>query len=318
MSALLEQSRSQVIHSAAELALKAGGESIEPFLGFYYRHMATEDLLARRPEDLLGAALSHRELARNRPVGTANLRVFTPTVDEDGWSCGHTVIEIVTDDMQFLVDSVISELARQDRGIHLVVHPQLVVRRDAVGELQEIPEVDAQSNLAELAHADFGAAIESWMHVEIDRQGGQAEQQALTKGLRRVLSDVREAVEDWPKMQRDCRQIAAELEINPPKVVDPEEVVQTRRLLLWLADNHFTFLGYREYSLETLDGEDQLRAIPGTGLGLLRYDQPHSGSFGRLSPQGRIKAREPHLLILTKANARATVHRSTHLDFVGI
>src|SRR5665811_538552 len=49
-----------------------------------------------------------------------------------------------------------------------------------------------------------------------------------------------------------------------------------------------------------------------------RYDQPHSGSFGRLSPEGRVKAREPHLLILTKANARATVHRSTHLDYVGI
>jgi len=80
MSALLEQSRSQVIHSAAELALRAGGETLEPFLGFYYRHMATEDLIARHPEDLLGAALSHRDLAKSRSVGTANVRVFTPTV----------------------------------------------------------------------------------------------------------------------------------------------------------------------------------------------------------------------------------------------
>ncbi len=317
MSALLEQSRSQVIHSAAELALKAGGETLEPFLGFYYRHMATEDLLARRPEDLLGAALSHRDLAISRPVGTANVRVYTPTVEEDGWSCGHTVIEIVTDDMQFLVDSVISELSRQDRGLHLVVHPQLVVRRDAVGQLQEILDVDAL-NAKALQDAEFGAGIESWMHVEIDRQGGEAEQQALTKGLQRVLSDVRESVEDWPKMQRDCQQIAADLQSNPPKTVDAEEVDQTRRLLSWLADDHFTFLGYREYTLDSDDGEDVLRAIPGTGLGLLRYDQPHSGSFGRLSPEGRAKAREPHLLILTKANARATVHRSTHLDYVGI
>ena len=317
MSALLEQSRSQVIHSAAELALKAGGETLEPFLGFYYRHMATEDLLARRPEDLLGAALSHRDLAISRPVGTANVRVYTPTVEEDGWSCGHTVIEIVTDDMQFLVDSVISELSRQDRGLHLVVHPQLVVRRDAVGQLQEILDVDAL-NAKALQDAEFGAGIESWMHVEIDRQGGEAEQQALTKGLQHVLSDVRESVEDWPKMQRDCQQIAADLQSDPPKTVDAEEVDQTRRLLSWLADDHFTFLGYREYTLDSDDGEDVLRAIPGTGLGLLRYDQPHSGSFGRLSPEGRAKAREPHLLILTKANARATVHRSTHLDYVGI
>ena len=318
MSALLEQSRSQVIHSAAELALRAGGETLEPFLGFYYRHMATEDLLARRPEDLLGAALSHRGLAQNRPVGTANVRVFKPTVEEDGWSCGHTVIEIVTDDMQFLVDSVISELSRQDRAVHLVVHPQLVVRRDAVGELKEILDVDARIDSKKLQNAEFGSAIESWIHVEIDRQGGMVEQETLMKGLRRVLSDVRESVEDWPKMQLDCQQIAADLETEPPKGIDPEEVEQTRRLLLWLADDHFTFLGYREYTLDAQDGEDVLRAVPGTGLGLLRYDKPHSGSFGRLTAEGRAKAREPHLLILTKANARATVHRSTHLDYVGI
>lgn len=318
MSALLEQSRSQVIHAAAELALRAGGESFEPYLGFYYRHMATEDLLARRPEDLLGAALSHKDLAMSRPVGTANVRVYTPTVEEDGWSCGHTVIEVVTDDMEFLVDSVLSELSRQDRLVHLVVHPQLVVRRDAVGELQEILNVDALSDAKSLSKAEFGSGIESWMHVEIDRQGGDAEQEALTKGLQHVLSDVREAVEDWPKMAMDCQQIAADLQTNPPTTVDPEEVAQTRRLLLWLADDHFTFLGYREYTLGTDDGRDVLRAIPGTGLGLLRYDQPHSGSFGRLSVEGRAKAREPHLLILTKANARATVHRSTHLDYVGI
>jgi len=250
MSALLEQSRSQVINSAAELALRAGGDTLEPFLARYYRHMATEDLLARNGEDLLGAALSHKELAESRPVGTANVRVFTPTVEEHGWSCAHTVVEIVTDDMQFLVDSVISELSRQNRSVHLVVHPQFVVRRDAVGELQEILDVDAVSG------AGFGAAVESWIHVEIDRKGGDAEEDALTDGLRRVLSDVREAVEDWPKMSRACEQIVADLETDPPLVVDPEEVANTRRLLSWLGDGYFTFLGYREYTLVTEHGEE--------------------------------------------------------------
>ena len=153
MSASLEQSRYQVIHSAAELADVAGGETLQPYLDRYYRHVATEDVLARSPEDLLGAALSHKELAANRPVGTANVRVFTPTVQEEGWSCGHTVIEIVTDDMPFLVDSVIVELSRQERVVHLVIHPQLVVRRDAAGELKEILGVDAMMD------AEFGDGV---------------------------------------------------------------------------------------------------------------------------------------------------------------
>jgi len=311
MSESLEQARSQVIHSAAELADRSGGERLEPFLRRYYRHVATEDLLTRGPEDILGAALSHKVIAADRPVGTANVRVFTPTSEEQGWSCGQTVIEIVTDDMPFLVDSVTADLSRQERAFHLVIHPQLVVRRDAAGALQEILDVDA------ITDDEFGAGVESWMHVEIDREVDEADLKEIAESLSRVLSDVREAVEDWPKMQFECRQIAEGLESDPPPV-DPEEIAHTRRLLLWLANEHFTFLGYREYSLDREGDEDVLHAITGTGLGLLRYDQPHSGSFGRLNAEARAKAREAHLLIITKANSRATVHRSTYLDYVGI
>jgi len=312
MSASLEHSRSQVISSAAELAEGGGEEPLEPFLRRYYRHVATEDLLARGAEDILGAALSHKEIAANRPVGTANVRVFTPTVEDQGWACGHTVIEMVTDDMPFLVDSVTAELARQERAIHLVIHPQLVVRRDAVGVMQEILDVDAATN------AGFGAVVESWMHVEIDREGSDADLESLAASLRRVLSDVRESVEDWPKMQFACQRIAADLETEPPHAVDPLEVAHARRLLLWLADGHFTFLAFREYSLDREGDQDVLHAVSGTGLGLLRYDQPRSGSFVRLSAAAQAKAREPQLLIITKANSRATVHRSTYLDYVGI
>src|SRR6476469_2817726 len=312
MSASLEQSRSQLLHSAAELAERTGGEGLESFLSRYYRHVATEDLLARAPEDLLGAALSHKQLAQSRPVGTANVRVFTPTVEEQGWSSGHTVIEIVTDDMPFLVDSVTAELARVNRSVYLVVHPQLLVRRDAAGQLQELPDRDV------LHDNGFGAGLESWMHIEVDRESDEDERAALAAGLSKVLSDVREAVEDWPKMRATCAEVAAGLGEQPPAAVDPEEVSEAKRLLEWLAANHFTFLGYREYALQAEGDDDVLRAVPGTGLGLLRYDKAQSVSFSRLTPEARAKARDRHLLIITKANSRATVHRSTYLDYVGV
>ena len=100
------QTRSELVTMAAALAGHPDEASTRQYLEKYYKHVATEDLLARQPEDLLGAAASQRELAEHRPVGTANVRVFTPTVDEHGWATGHTVVEIVTDDMPFLVDSV--------------------------------------------------------------------------------------------------------------------------------------------------------------------------------------------------------------------
>lgn len=143
----------------------------------------------------------------------------------------------------------------------------------------------------------------------------------------RVLSDVREAVEDWEKMRDTALRVADQLREEPvPGDLARPEVDEARELLRWLAADHFTFLGYREYQLR---GDDSLTAVPGTGLGILRSDPQHadpdshhshpvSPSFERLPADARAKAREHKLLVLTKANSRATVHRPSYLDYVGV
>src|SRR4051794_34487188 len=224
-------SRSQVLEKAAALADRTHHGTTEVFLNRYYRHVADDDLLRQRPEDLLGAAASHRELAHNRPVGSVNVRAFTPTVEEHGWSTGHTVIEIVTDDMPFLVDSVQAELNRAGRAIHLVVHPVLIVRRDATGVLLEQVE-----GVPTGADPPYDTGRESWMHLEIDREADPAELEALTGRVRAVLDDVRDAVEDWPKMRQAATRLADELADQPPPGVDEDEVKEARRLLSWLSD----------------------------------------------------------------------------------
>src|SRR5690606_23823833 len=112
--------------------------------------------------------------------------------------------------------------------------------------------------------------------------------------------------------------IIRELENHVPPTVDPDSVQPTIDFLRWLEDHHFTFLGYREYRLEMLDGEEVLRSVPGTGLGILRDTDEGEGSISRLRPEARATAREPRLLTITKANSRATVHRPVYLDYVGI
>ncbi|MGZ4632686.1 MAG: NAD-glutamate dehydrogenase, partial [Actinomycetes bacterium] len=176
------------------------------FLRRYYRHVATDDLVARRDKDIAAAALSHRELAAMRPQGTATVRVWTPSEERDGWSAsGHSVVEVVSDDMPFLVDSVTAELSRHGRAIHLVVHPQLVVRRDVTGALIEV--LDASVPVSPTG----GDLVESWMHIEVDRGTDGAGDDMLTADLERVLRDVREAVEDWPKMRAVALRIADEI-----------------------------------------------------------------------------------------------------------
>ncbi|MYU22436.1 NAD-glutamate dehydrogenase [Streptomyces sp. SID8352] len=292
--------------------------SVFAFLRRYYRHTAPEDLSDRDPVDVFGAAVSHYRLAENRPQGTANVRVHTPTVEENGWTCSHSVVEVVTDDMPFLVDSVTNELTRQGRGIHVVVHPQIVVRRDVAGRLVEVLTEPPSDDLPHDAH------VESWIHVEIDRETDRGDLKQITADLLRVLNDVREAVEDWGKMRAAAVRIADGLVEEPaPGDLAPQEAEEARELLRWLADDHFTFLGYREYELRD---DDSLAAVAGTGLGILRSDPHHatdeshpvSPSFERLPADARAKAREHRLLVLTKANSRATVHRPSYLDYVGV
>lgn len=334
MQTKLDEAKAELLEEAARVAENspAGGklptgttdkgmpdrDTVLAFLQRYYLHTAPEDLVGRDPVDVFGAAFSHLRLAENRPQGTANVRVHTPTVEENGWTCSHSVVEVVTDDMPFLVDSVTNELTRQGRGIHVVIHPQMVVRRDLTGKLLEVSAAPAGGELPHDAH------IESWIHVETDRESDRSDLKQITVDLLRVLSDVREAVEDWGKMRQAATLLAEGLPDEPvPVDVPGPQVEEARELLRWLADDHFTFLGYREYQLRD---DDSLAAVPGTGLGILRSDPHHatdedhpvSPSFERLPADARAKAREHKLLVLTKANSRATVHRPSYLDYIGV
>ncbi len=286
------------------------GVSIPAAVRAYYRHTAPEDLLDRDEVDLYGAVMHHLRSGTERPQGTATVRTFTPTVADDGWSAsGHTVVEVITDDMPFLVDSVTMALGQADHDVHLVIHPQLVVRRDVAGHLQEVFE-DVGERADTSPHDVFR---ESWMHLEIDRIPPEDYEQ-LTRTLEKVLSDVREAVEDWSRMHDRLDALVTELETDPPPL-DPEEVAEDRAFLSWLGEDHFTFLGFREYRLESRDGAEFLTAVPGTGYGILRADPTSTTPLPELAAA---KAREKTVLVLAKANSRATVHRAVHLDYVGV
>ncbi|WP_037575855.1 NAD-glutamate dehydrogenase [Phaeacidiphilus oryzae] len=338
MQTKLDTAKTELLTKAVQVAENSqvgGGEQQEAlgngalasYLRHYYLHTAPEDLVDRDPVDVYGAAASQLRLGEKRPQGTAEVRVHTPTVEENGWSSGHTVVEVVTDDMPFLVDSVTNELSRQDRAIHVVIHPQLAVRRDITGRLLEVLDADpcTHERRAELPE---DALVESWMHIEIDRETDRDDLRRIEKDLRRVLGDVREVVEDWGKMRDSALRLADDLASDPPAKLAEQEVGEAWELLRWLADDHFTFLGYREYDLVAgEDGaEDELRAVTGTGLGVLRSDpsSPDAGhhqaseAFHRMTDKGREKAREHKLLVLTKANSRSTVHRPSYLDYVGV
>ena len=280
-------------------------DDVERFVRAYYANAAPDDLAGRNDLDVYGAAMAHWRLARLRRPGELKVHVYNPNVEEHGWESPYTVIETVIADMPFLVDSVTMEVTRHGSAMHLVARPIMRLRRDEEGRLLEVGGEDGKP--------------ESLIHVEIDRITDLDALERLRADLERVLGDVAAAVEDWQAMRAEVHEAIAELEQSPPPIPE-EELDEARALLQWMHDDHFTFLGYREYEIRTEGGEDVLASVDGTGLGILRVtgEQPHSLSFSKLTPEVRRLAREKTLLNLTKANSRATVHRPAYLDYVGV
>ncbi|HLH65826.1 MAG TPA: NAD-glutamate dehydrogenase, partial [Solirubrobacteraceae bacterium] len=258
----------------------------------------------RDRDDLCGAVAAHLRLARRRRPGEAKVRVYNPDRERDGWSSPYTAVEIVSDDMPFIVDSVTMELSSQGHAIELIVHPVMRVRRDADGRLTDVLEPHA---------APDGAIAESVIHVEVSRVPDAERRDRLQSGLLRVLAEVRAAVEDWTPMRDRAIELAALVFKEAPG--GPDSRSEAQAFLRWLADGHFTFLGYRRYELS--DGpQPALVALPQSGLGILR-GAPKSPSTP-LAGQALELARSPSPLVLTKANSRATVHRPSYLDYVGV
>ncbi len=302
---------------------------IEAFAQVYLHHLDADDLAARTPEDLLGAMLSCWHFAAERTPGVTKLRVLSPTLAEQGWASRHTVIEVVNDDMPFLVDTATMEINRQGLTLHLIVHPVLVVQRDAQGRLQSLRPLRADE-------PDPQVRRESWMHVEVDRLVDPQLRAELAAGLERVLADVRAAVHDWRPMLAHLHEAIAELEQAPPSL--PSALVaESRAFLQWLADDHLTLLGYRRHDLVNDQGEDLLRLVAGSALGVLREPRPEpaaslsragsppgaapgiSASFAAVPAQARAMARAPTpLLLVTRSNTRSTVHRPGYSDYVGV
>ncbi|MEX0916276.1 MAG: NAD-glutamate dehydrogenase, partial [Wenzhouxiangellaceae bacterium] len=249
------------------------------------------------------------DFLRQRRPGELLIRVYNPSEAEHGWSSTHTVVEMVNDDMPFLVDSVVLALSRLDIGVHLIIHPVVRLKRDQGGHFLEMAGDNESGQVS----------AESLIHIRIDRQTSP---DALARIERRILSalaDVRVAVRDWKKMTRKALEIADEL-AESRSGLDVDELAEAREFFKWLADDHFTFLGYREYLISESDEGRKLAPVEDSGLGLMRDSHRKSPSrlLSDLSGDSRGVSGEIHPIIITKTNGRATVHRDGYMDYISV
>ncbi|MEI2430022.1 NAD-glutamate dehydrogenase domain-containing protein [Lysobacter yananisis] len=280
---------------------KARHAEAEAFAQAFYKRMSGDEMPQHAADGWAALAADFLDFARDRKPGNALVRLFNPQLKSHGWESPHTVLQIANDDMPFLVDSVTMALADQGIGVHVLGHPVVAFRRDKAGKLAAVGEGQA----------------ESLMHLELDRQTPEAMAQ-IQRALETVLADVRAIVRDWAQMRERMNQVAEALP-NQAMPIDEDGKREAQAFLRWAADNHFTFLGYREYEVVEQGGESVLRAIKDSGLGLLRGKSPGKPrALTSLAAHYMPQSGSVDALILTKTNARSTVHRPGYMDYIGV
>ena len=273
----------------------------------FHAQAPLEDLEGRHPEDVFGALVSIRDAFAAYRTDEARVRVFNPTLDADGWSSAHTIVQIHQRDMPFVVDSFLMALARAGLTLHCMHNVVLAVRRDAGGALLGFADEPVE-----------GARDEVFVHAEVDRLD-TAEFEAFAADLRETVADVRGVVGDFGALREQVRAMIAAAEATAP-FVGPGEVDEARAFLQWLLENHFTFLGFREFEIADEGGASVVRQVPGSELGVLRL-RPKPARTRRLdamSPRMRAFILEPRALQFSKGGTRSRVHRPAYPDYVAV
>ncbi|PNA01032.1 MULTISPECIES: NAD-glutamate dehydrogenase [unclassified Pseudomonas] len=289
----------------SEQALPQVALFAEQFFGI----ISLDELTQRRLSDLAGCTLSAWRLLERFDHAQPQVRVYNPDYERHGWQSTHTAVEVLHHDLPFLVDSVRTELNRRGYSIHTLQTTVLSVRRGSKGELLEILPKGTTGE---------GVLHESLMYLEIDRCANAAELNVLSKELEQVLGEVRVAVSDFEPMKAKVQEILTKLD-NSAFAVDADEKTEIKSFLEWLVGNHFTFLGYEEFTVVDQADGGHIEYDQNSFLGLTKMLRTGLTNEDRHIEDYAVKyLREPTLLSFAKAAHPSRVHRPAYPDYVSI
>ncbi|MEZ5877280.1 MAG: NAD-glutamate dehydrogenase [Tepidamorphaceae bacterium] len=316
-----DEDRKRALIDAVVDALGGSGKSAKSMQNFartLYSGAPLEDLSAYTEAELAKLAEDTFALAGTHRPGTTTVLVSNPDSPSEGGALERvTVVDVVNENMPFLLDSAMAELNERGLELRMVLHPVIDVSRDAKGKLK-----DVSGNWRTTENPVGGP--ESYIQIHVERIDSDLLRKDLAKALQHIFDDVRHCVEDWKPMLTHLDDAIREYRENPPPI-PVEDIAEAVQFLEWLRDNNFTLLGTRQYDFIGSGEEARLERVgsgKAAGLGLLRDPNVKVLRRGRefvtYTPEIRAFLMQPVPLIVTKANVKSTVHRRVYLDYIGI
>jgi len=280
---------------------------IRTLLDLYYLDIASSDMEAEACEDHLGGMMAHWQLARERSRGTPRVRVYNPNFEEHGWQSRYTIIEVVCDDMPFLVDSMSIALNKAGLTITLTIHPALRSVRDEGGRLREV-----------LPPSDEKGIAESLIRFQVNKIVAGNIIRELEVMIRDVIEDVELATSGWGEMRERIHSIRMRMEQHRPSV-EHDDIEESLSFLEWIEDNHFTLLACCDLELIPGESEPSLVIVEESLLGIFRKAGKSINDVeSAIPPFCTTETLFTGILLVTKANIRSTVHRPIYMDCIAI
>ncbi|WDE09775.1 NAD-glutamate dehydrogenase [Thalassomonas haliotis] len=312
--ALVDGLPSVILNNVAKLIQQKVPEEssslVEQFSDLLYGNISNLDLAHRNDSDMYGATLSLWNSLNGHEAGSPVIKVFNPQVSKHGWKSSHTIIEVIVEDMPFLVDSMRIALNRLGVSPHLMLNCPMKVVRDKNNQITTLAPASNKSLKS--------AIVETVFFIEIDRQTEQDVIDNIAAELHSVVSDISLTVTDWQPMLKRLKEVTAEIK-KGKQPCSKQEREDALEFLNWIAQDHFTLMGYRSYDVTELKGDTALEANVESSLGLMKNSNgTKQRLISTLSESAREIALGKNLLILTKTNSRSRVHRPAHLDYIGI
>src|SRR5476649_9483 len=247
------------------------------FFDALYSGAVPDDVLRARADQLASLAMMLHADAGKRAKGSAHVVALDHHHE--------TVLVGINDDRPFLFDSALQAALADGARIRAAFHPVM----------------------------DLDGTRTSAVALVCDALTGEVRDR-LIQSLRDTFAQGALAVRDWQAMLARLAAARGDLAKRPPHIAGKEaDIAEDLAFLDWLADNHFTFLGARDYRLEIEDGTPRLEPLDISGLGALadaaervlrRSSEPRT-----LSREVLDFLNEPEALIVTKSSSLSLVHR---------
>jgi glutamate dehydrogenase len=308
-----KQRKQKLIQETIDLAAKSDfgkNPSFDFFISTFYQFIPQSEIIYMMPEQLLAWAHHAWNFAQKKSKNTPTINIFVPTFEKDGWESNDIFIEIINCNMPFLVDSISAALARFSLISDFNLHPVFQVKRGNKGQLQDIRQFNGIT--------EKGFITESVMFIKIEAQPVVEQFDIIKKEMLKVLLNVHMAVDDWHSMLIKVKEVSFDIE----KVFfkSHEEIDEVKDFLYWLEQDHFTFLGYREY--DYINKAPTIIKSKEGALGILRDKKcqmfEHISDGEKIPDEVAAFLNRPDILMINKANIRSLVHRNVHLDVIGI